>query len=83
MLTFLQVLNETYTATQDIADGGLVAHRLVNRTFDIATEVLYIDEYGERMTDVLAESFDYQSGQFTVCVARYCRTMHILLLLLL
>ena len=61
------MLNETLAAGEDINDGTLIARKFDNRVFTLPSGQRYaIDSFGERKANILAELFNYTTGEFQV-----------------
>ena len=72
-----QVLNETLTEEPDfnLHDGAALARRFFNRTTVIDGIPIYVDEVGERKTDMDIKQFNRDTGEFEVlyCAANFFR----------
>ena len=60
-------MNETLAAGEDISSGALIAKKFANRTFMLPGGQRHvIDSNRERKGNILADLFNYSSGNFEV-----------------
>ncbi|OWA50056.1 putative Atrial natriuretic peptide receptor 3 [Hypsibius exemplaris] len=68
VIMFGNVLKETISGDPmfDLRDGAEFAKRFLNRTFKLDYTEVFIDEAGERRTDLAVRSINATTGKFTV-----------------
>ena len=65
-VTLLQVLNQTYSDTGRLMGGAELMQHFVNRSFNLPTGEVYINQDGERSCDISFDLFNSANGDYVV-----------------